>query len=80
MFLAVRGIQSSTMRQCSTEVHVVDDQPTSSSGSSDAVFATKRRLTALLMAPPLRMVAGTRLQAARVSPRGDADEHLPDHA
>lgn len=46
--------------------------------SCPPVFATKRRLTALLLAP--LDVAGERFQAPRVLPRPHADEHLLDDA
>ena len=46
--------------------------------SCAAVFATKRRLTALLLVPRTSARRPDRLQAAGVLPRGDADEHLLD--
>jgi hypothetical protein len=59
---------SATIKQCSPMCTPSIIRPTRSSASSDAVchvascaavFATKRRLTALLLVPRLRIVAGT---------------------
>ena len=88
-FLPSAAIPSATMRQCSPKCTPSIKSPTRSSASSDAVchaascaavFATNRRLTALLLVPRLRIVAGTGSRAPRIAPGGDAHQHLLDHA
>ena len=48
--------------------------------SCAAVFATNRRLTALLLVPRDVDLGADRFQAAAVLPRGDPEEHLLDDA
>ena len=48
--------------------------------SCAAVFATNRRLTALLLVPRVAIGRRQRLETARVLPRRHADEHLLDDA
>ena len=48
--------------------------------SCAAVFATNRRLTALLLVPRLTIGAGNGSRLRRILPRRHADEHLLDHA